>query len=125
MRFILPLPPSQNHAYMPRAGGGRYKSDVLRAWEDEAALEVRGWEPPKHTPLSISIDLVVPANKLRTTDLDGLLKFAIDATVGKRRDAWVDIVWCEKVAAGVGERPRMTVVIETLAPVKAASAEGE
>jgi Holliday junction resolvase RusA-like endonuclease len=112
--FVLSLPPSTNHAYLPRSGGGRYKSDLLRAWEDEAALVLRGWEPPTHTPLAVHVLLVVPRNKLRTADIDGYLKAALDAIVGKRRDAWVDELLVDKRPVEGLEEPHMVVWVMVL-----------
>lgn len=119
--FCLPLPAQGlNHGYV--LGRGRiYKSPELVAWEQEVALlHVRDWTPPKRTPLQVGIMLMVPAKKLRQVDADGYVKCLVDAVVGKRRDAWVDRIYLEKVAAD-GE-PRCYVTVEALA---SGAGEGE
>ena len=114
--FVLPLPPSLNHAYLRgQTWGGRRNvraSDELRAWQDEAALIVRGWEPPKHRPLAVWMQFHLPANRLNVLDLDGLEKFVIDAVVGKRRDNWVRRKVSEKTAtAGPGWQAEGGVIV--------------
>lgn len=110
-RFVLSLPPNQNHGYV-LGQGHIYKSAALRAWEDEAALVVGQWTPPKHIPLVVTIALLVPRPLLRKVDADGMVKFVVDAVVGKRRDAWVDQIGVWKTATD-GE-PQCQVNVEPL-----------
>lgn len=109
MRFVLPMPPSVNHGYV--VGQGRvYKSPALVAWEQEAALIVGQWTPPERTPLAVGIVLRLPLARLRRVDADGLCKFLVDQTVGKRRDAWVDKIVCLKESTTGPAEAVVTVV---------------
>lgn len=112
--FELALPPTANHGYRATAINGRaqvYKSQDLRVWEQASALAVRGWEPPKHRPLSVRVIVYLPANQLRTADLDGWLKAIVDAVVGKRRDQWVDVIYAEKRACAPDREPGVSVSV--------------
>ncbi len=91
--FRVPLPPSTNHGYRLGLHGSRpvlVKTEALRTWEDVVACHVRPWLPPRQTPLFLTVTLHLPPKQLRTTDVDGPIKFIVDAIVGKRRDQWLD-----------------------------------
>lgn len=101
--FHLPLPPSVNHAYQL---GNRhiFKSAELVAWEQEAALIVKGWTPPARHELGVQIDLSVPRRLFRKADIDGYVKPILDAVVGSRRDCWiVELAVLKMATDGPGE----------------------
>jgi Holliday junction resolvase RusA-like endonuclease len=101
--FRLPLPPSSNHGYKLALHGGHpalVKTLELERWESAAAAVLGPWRAPARVPLKVSIALVYPAGDLRRYDLDGPIKFLIDALVSRRRDQWVDELTVCKIAGG-------------------------
>jgi Holliday junction resolvase RusA-like endonuclease len=100
--WTLSLPPTANHMYANNGRGGRIKTDLLRQWEGETALQVAGWEPRPHASLAVQIELFLPKALMRRADIDGYLKPLLDQTVGKRRDCWVDWLTVRKTLADVG-----------------------
>lgn len=98
-RFVLPLPPSMNHAYRHTVVAGRavtYKTEDAKAWQRGVALIVGGWIPPERTPLRVTITLEVPRGDFHKRDIDGYLKLLLDSTIGTRADSWIDILLVSK-----------------------------
>lgn len=101
--FRLPMPPSTNHGYRiatrytaqgPRAM--MMKTDELVAWELTARAIV-GDYVPRRLPLEVHVTFGFPKRDMRRNDLDGRIKFVLDAVVGRRRDQYVDMLVVEKV----------------------------
>ncbi|MFH0899055.1 MAG: hypothetical protein V2A73_00355, partial [Pseudomonadota bacterium] len=96
--FRVPLPPSANHGYAIAARFSRkrgwharmMKTEVLEEWEGKVGEIVGGWVPPKRARLAVQITLALPRAMLRRRDMDGPVKYLIDATVGRRCDQWID-----------------------------------
>jgi Holliday junction resolvase RusA-like endonuclease len=85
------LPPTVNHLYRNRRGGGRCLSAAAEAWYDYAIPTLRLQARPAvpRGPLRLRINV---HGLPRTTDVDNVLKAAIDAL---RRalefdDRWID-----------------------------------
>jgi hypothetical protein len=96
-QFVIIPPPSTNTGYKlgirQTARGPKarmMKTPELKTWEFIARAVCRGYTPPHHTPLAMTIDLYLPKNQLRRKDIDGGIKFLTDMTVGRRHDQWVD-----------------------------------
>jgi Holliday junction resolvase RusA-like endonuclease len=91
---VVPLPPQGiNHGYRATAVNGRaqiYKCAELKGWEQEIALTLPRWEPPNKQPLWMSIELYVPRRLFRRVDIDGMVKWLVDAVIGTRADQYVD-----------------------------------
>ena len=96
--FRLDLPPSANHGYKMAIHGSAVrgwrpamvKTRELEQWESDAARVVGNWRPPKHRSLAMRIVIALPRDIFRRRDIDGMVKFLTDATVGRRADQWVD-----------------------------------
>ncbi len=96
--FRLSLPPTSNHGYKMAVHGSErrgwrpamVKTADLELWESEAALVVKGWTPPKRRSLAVRIVVALPRASFRRRDIDGMVKFLTDATVGRRCDQWID-----------------------------------
>lgn len=81
--FSLPWPPSLNHAYVnnPKTGG-RFKSKVVREWQESAIARITstsiGLRLPQE-PLALHIRLYPPGSGRRRFDCDGKIKPVQDA----------------------------------------------
>lgn len=110
---VAGLPPSVNHLYAPRRGGGRTLTPEARAWYDTAVAEIRdgarGYAVPDG-PLRLTIVLYALP---RSRDVDNAMKAAIDAAAKALNfnDKWVDYL---AVARGVGKPARTVYTLEAL-----------
>jgi len=70
----IPVPPSVNHLHASAKGGRRYKTRLYRAWERDAAWEIRT-QHPGHVIGKYALTLILP--KIRG-DIDNRLKPVLD-----------------------------------------------
>ena len=95
--FRLALPPSANHIYEPivrrtkkgNLAHGKMWSVDYKLWRLMARQQVGDWAPPR-CPLGVQIDLHVPLQTMRRSDVDGYIKPLLDAVVGPRSDQYID-----------------------------------
>ena len=85
------LPPTVNHLYRNRRGGGRCLSAAAEAWYHHAipVLRLQARPAVTCTPLRLRIEV---HGLPRTTDVDNVLKAAVDALAIALEfdDRWID-----------------------------------
>ena len=103
------LPPTVNHLYRNRRGGGRCLSAAAEAWYDYAIPVLRS--QPRYAVPSGPLRLRIRVHGLpRTTDLDNVSKAAIDALARALEfdDRWIDDLRIVRIPVRRGEQ-RLTV----------------
>lgn len=107
------LPPSVNHMYIARRGGGRTLSAEACAWYDHAIPVIKagavGWAVPSG-PLRLTIALY---SMSRARDLDNALKAGQDA-LAKALGFDDKLIYYLAVARGVGKPARTVYTLERL-----------
>lgn len=89
LRASLDLPPSINHLYENRKGGGKFLSKTACAWRDGAILILRSANTWKNhdaiaharfsqSMLAFRIQAFLPPNKIKRRDIDNLAKITQD-----------------------------------------------
>jgi Holliday junction resolvase RusA-like endonuclease len=112
-------PGSTNHRYrLGVDGSGRarmFLTDDAKAWAlvaDNAvkrAAEDQGIRVARRTPLSASIELRMPLNRLNILDIDGVVKPVLDAVCRALgiNDAWVRELYVQKREGDYGVTVRL------------------
>jgi len=75
----LPYPPSVNHYWYRRRGGGVFVSDEGRAFRAAAILTAPVRPPAPFYDERLAVELLAHAPDARKRDLDNILKAALDA----------------------------------------------
>ncbi len=82
LRLHLPYPPTTNHLFANKPGGGRFASKAYQTWIRAAEGEL--WTQPRkpvHGPVQIRIALAEPRETAVRQDLDNRLKALLDFLV--------------------------------------------
>ena len=109
--FRLPLPPNQNHMYIPVRGGAKVLTAEARQFrKDVAVLLPRGFRPSLERRYSVMVWFHFPSDRF---DIDGCLKALLDACFGSRADHRVYSLHARKALDKL--RPRCTVRIAEVA----------
>jgi len=109
------LPPTVNHLYRNRRGGGRCLSAAAEAWYDYAIPVLRS--QPRHAVPSGPLRLRIRVHGLpRTTDLDNVSKAAIDALARALEfdDRWIDDLRIVRVSVRKGAQRFIEYCLEAL-----------
>ena len=78
-KIVLSLPPSVNHAYHQRRGGGRFLTDEARGWKQEAVLKLRLLHITPYLPTQkVVVEAFVQWPDNRRRDCDNLAKLTQD-----------------------------------------------
>ena len=79
-RLVLKLPPSVNHCYGNRRGGGRFLKPEAVAWKDESALRLKMCRiKPYESTDKVVVEVLVTWPDNRRRDCDNLAKLTQDA----------------------------------------------
>jgi crossover junction endodeoxyribonuclease RusA len=78
-RLLLPIPPSTNHLFVNKAGGGRAKAAAYKSWLTAAGWEIKLQRPPAlHPPLRTCLRVLIEAPLGQNRDIDNACKPILD-----------------------------------------------
>lgn len=79
--LILPIPPSVNHYWQPRRGGGKYVGEAGQIFKKEVwkRCQAAGLTSPLTGRVSVTVRIYRPENR---GDLDNFMKALLDAIKG-------------------------------------------